>query len=285
MSLLASDRLEAFAAVAAEASFTRGGKRIGITQSAVSQRIAKLEEDLGTTLFIRARDSARLTAEGEALLRYTRAREGLEAEMLAGFAPNRGGGGVLRIGGFSSVTRSVLMPALDGLVHDGGALVLHVFSRELRELPALLRSGEADLVVIDHELNEGGFESTPLGVERNVLIESAAHPIRDGFLDHDPDDMTTERFFRLNERLHEFVGRPRSFLDDNYGILDGVARGWGRAVVSQQLVANVPGVRRVEGYAPLVTPVVLVVRQSAFRSQIEARAIDAIRAQCARDLA
>lgn len=286
MALLASDRLEAFAAVAAEASFTRGARRVGITQSAMSQRIRKLEEELGVTLFVRQRERARLTAEGEALLRYVRAREGLEAEMLRGLRsePERGAGphvGVLRVAGFSSVTRSILVPALSPLVRGSPGVVAHVFARERRDLPATLRSGEADLVVTDRELGEAGVENLHLGDEQNVLVEPrGAKPER--FLDHDPDDTITDRFARLNGL--DLRGVPRSYLDDIYGILDGVAAGWGRAVVSAHLVTGVRGLRVVPRHEPLRTAVYLHGRASRFRSAVERAAIAAIVAEFARVL-
>ncbi|MBX7197083.1 MAG: LysR family transcriptional regulator [Sandaracinaceae bacterium] len=285
--MLASDRLEAFAAVAAEGSFTRGAKRVGITQSAMSQRIRKLEEELGATLFVRLRERARLTAEGEALLRFVRAREGLEAEMLRGLRPEaeRGAGrhaGVLRVAGFSSVTRSILVPALSPLVRESPAVVAHVFARELRDLAGVLRSGEADLVVTDRELPEPGIESLHLGDEQNVLVEPRG-PCPSRFLDHDPDDTITDRFATLNGL--DLAGVPRSYLDDIYGILDGVAAGWGRAVVSAHLVRGRAGLRVVRGHEPLRTAVFLHGRASRFRSSVERAAIAAIVATFARVLA
>ncbi|MEM9188948.1 MAG: LysR family transcriptional regulator [Myxococcota bacterium] len=283
MHLLPSDRLEAFAAVAAEASFTKGALRIGITQSAISQRIAKLEEDVGVTLFLRSRDAARLTAEGEAVLRYARAREGLESELLARLGTDDPGReeltGVLRIAGFSSVTRSVIMPALSPLVARSEDLTVHAFSRELGELPHLLRSGEADLVVIDRELADAGVTSIELGTERNVLVAPRNEIVRTRcYLDHDPDDATTERFFRLNGKT--FAHEQRTYLDDIYGILDGVAQGWGRAVVSAHLIPQFPEIRRIKGYKPLLTGVFLVTRKSKYRSKLHERVIETLRANC-----
>lgn len=278
--MIASDRLEAFVAVAAEASFTKGAARIGITQSAASQRVGKLEEDLATTLFVRGRDAVRLTAEGEALLRHARACEGLEAELLASFGSESPElAGVLRIAGFSSVTRSVILPALSPLIRDARGVRVHAFSRELAELPALLRSGEADMIVLDRELVEAGFVNLELGVERNVLVEPVKKHVRNRcYLDHDPDDATTERFFRLNGRA--WNPDERAFLDDIYGILDGVSLGWGRAVVSAHLLHDYPGIRRVRGYRPLLTPIYLVLRRARYRSRLHQAAIDALRERC-----
>lgn len=283
MALLASDRLEAFAAVASEGSFTRGAKRIGVTQSAVSQRVRKLEEDLGATLFLRRRDQARLTAEGETLLRYVRAREGLEAEMLSGLGTatdaEQGHVGVVRVAGFSSVTRSILIPALAPLL-AGQNVTAHVFARELRDLPAVLRSGEADLVLTDRPSEDASIESTHVGDELNVLVE-ARRGRTDRFLDHDPDDTITERFARLNGMATRAI--RRAYLDDIYGILDGVAAGWGRAVVSAHLVPGTT-LRIVKGLTPLRTPVHLHARATRHRTALERAAIDAIVATCARVL-
>jgi DNA-binding transcriptional LysR family regulator len=286
MTFLASDRLEAFAAVATEGSFTRGAKRVGVTQSAISQRVRKLEEDLSVTLFVRRRDNACLTSEGEALLRYVRAREGLEAEMLAGLHPAHSGQagqhvGVLRVAGFSSITRSIVMPALSALVHENEGVVVHVFARELRELPGVLRSGESDLILTDRRIDEAGVESLHVGDEANVLVEPRKGRT-DRFLDHDPDDTITDRFARLNGL--ELGASRRVYLDDIYGILEGVSSGWGRAVVSLHLVSEFPKLRVIPGHEPLLTPVYLHGRASRHRTSLERAAIAAIAAACARVL-
>jgi len=50
-----------------------------------------------------------------------------------------------------------------------------------------------------------------------MLIESVRHRVRNRcYLDHDPDDLTTELFFRTNGK--SFSGEARTFLDDIYGI-------------------------------------------------------------------
>lgn len=61
-------RLRVFLTVAAELSFTRSAKALGITQPAVSQHIAELEKELGVTLFLRSRGAVSLTPEGRALI-------------------------------------------------------------------------------------------------------------------------------------------------------------------------------------------------------------------------
>ena len=47
------NRLAYFAAVVDTGSFTRAAERLGITKAVVSQQVAQLEQDLGTSLLVR----------------------------------------------------------------------------------------------------------------------------------------------------------------------------------------------------------------------------------------
>ncbi len=63
--------LECFLAVTETGSFTRAADKVTRTQSAVSQQIAKLETQIGKSLFIRGKKLT-LTSDGEILLTYAR---------------------------------------------------------------------------------------------------------------------------------------------------------------------------------------------------------------------
>jgi DNA-binding transcriptional LysR family regulator len=91
---LDADQLLAFVTVARERGFSRAARRLGRTQSAVSQAVARLEQELDARLFVRSGRTTELSAAGRALLEraerildeMARAREGLEAlhELTAG---------------------------------------------------------------------------------------------------------------------------------------------------------------------------------------------------------
>jgi DNA-binding transcriptional LysR family regulator len=57
-----------FAAIASDRSFTRAARRLGVTQSALSQTMKRLESQLGFTLLVRTTRSVAPTAAGERLL-------------------------------------------------------------------------------------------------------------------------------------------------------------------------------------------------------------------------
>ena len=61
---LSSLYLDAFVGVAKAESFSGAAKGLHITQSALSQRIKNLEDELGLTLFLRMTSGVRLTEQG-----------------------------------------------------------------------------------------------------------------------------------------------------------------------------------------------------------------------------
>jgi DNA-binding transcriptional LysR family regulator len=58
-----------FATVAEQQSFTRASEKLHIAQSAISQQIKTLEEELQVRLLLRTKRSVKLTAAGQAFLR------------------------------------------------------------------------------------------------------------------------------------------------------------------------------------------------------------------------
>src|SRR5262249_33600706 len=65
-------QLEHFLAVVEEGTFTRAAERVHRTQSAVSQNIKKLEEEIGAPLFARDLNDVSLTDAGKVLAEYAR---------------------------------------------------------------------------------------------------------------------------------------------------------------------------------------------------------------------
>lgn len=91
------DLLRAFVAVAETGGFTEASGQVGRTQSAVSQKIRRLEDSLGRRVFERTSRTVSLTADGETLLTHARRILAMnDAAVRALVAP--GPGGKLRLG-------------------------------------------------------------------------------------------------------------------------------------------------------------------------------------------
>ncbi len=280
---LSSLQLDAFHALAQTGSFTRAAARLHISQPAFSQRILNLEQELGTAVFVREKKGVRLTAAGGALLRYCQTREALEAEFLGQLNPDLPGKhtGTLRVAGFSSVNRSVILPALAGILREH-EVTLHLLTRELTELPRLLRSGEADFVILDRAIDAPNVRSVPLGNEEYVLVEGRAYRGDPIYLDHDEDDLTTHRYLQAARKPTS--GR-RQYLDDIYGLLDAVREGLGRAVLPRHLTRSERGLRILNQSVVLQSPVVLNFHEQPFYSNLHKAIVSTLEERCGRILA
>jgi DNA-binding transcriptional LysR family regulator len=269
---ISSDQLEAFAAVAREAHFSKAAGILGITQSALSLRIQKLEDSIGATLFIRGRAGVKLTDAGQELLRYSTLKSSLEADVLGRIA---GGDrsdllqGMIRIGGFSSVMRSLVLPAVSKVLAANPHVSMKLISRELDELPGALQQGEVDFLLWDRKLELEGVESVFLGNEVNVVAHAKSKKSRkDVFLDHDERDQTTLKFFREQSRSTSEM--KRIYLDDIYGIIDGVVMGMGRAVLPKHLIEQHQSLEIDKSFKAVESPVFLNYYRQPYYSRLHA---------------
>ena len=105
--------LLAFLAVARERSFTKAGKQLGISQSALSHTIRALEERLGIRLLTRTTRSVSPTAAGERLLVSVGSRfEEIEAELEALSELRDKPAGTIRITATENAAATILLPRL-----------------------------------------------------------------------------------------------------------------------------------------------------------------------------
>lgn len=94
--------IDCFLAVVEEESFTGAARRLGLTQSAISQKLMRLEDQLGLHLVDRTSRSVRISEQGERFLPY--ARRLIEAEQIAWVAAHKIAAetsGTIRLGSYS----------------------------------------------------------------------------------------------------------------------------------------------------------------------------------------
>jgi DNA-binding transcriptional LysR family regulator len=111
--------LDAFLAVARERSFTRAAAQLGVSPSALSHTIRKLEERLGVRLLTRTTRSVSATEAGERLIRAVGPHvDGIRAE-LEGLSELRDKpAGTVRITTGDHQAETILLPAFAKLLPD-----------------------------------------------------------------------------------------------------------------------------------------------------------------------
>jgi DNA-binding transcriptional LysR family regulator len=272
---LQSHHLEAFVMISRVQNFSKAAEQLHVTQSALSHRIAGLEEELGAPLFIREKKGIRLTELGEEFLRYVQMKNALEDQFLSKIKAIKGDTlkGVLRVGCYASIGRAVVLKALTPFLKNNPGVQLFFLMREMKALPELLKSGEADFIFMDYEFGKGKIISHLMGEEEYVLVESV-----DGckdqnlYLNHDEDDFMTYRFYE--KQGEKEIKIRRSYLDEIYSCIDGVAHGVGRSVLPLHLVRNDARIKIYRDYKSLKMPVYLHYFQQPVRTELEKKVIE-----------
>jgi DNA-binding transcriptional LysR family regulator len=121
--------LTVFVVVAEERSFTRAAAKLGMSQSALSQIVRRLEASLGLPLLTRTTRSVALTEAGERLLEtFAPALRSLD-ESLASLSDLRGKpAGNIRITSVEHASATILAPALAKLLPDYPDLKVEVIN-------------------------------------------------------------------------------------------------------------------------------------------------------------
>lgn len=168
--------LECFVAVAEESHFGRAAARLGMAQPPLSQRVRRLERELGVRLFERTSRQVTITEAGRLLLGEARELLARSDAFLATARRVRDGE--------TGLLRAALPPDLSG---GTVAALLADFGRrhrglelELHELPtaqqlARLAAHELDVGVVHHPCDVSGLELGPvLRRELGVLLPRGA---------------------------------------------------------------------------------------------------------------
>ena len=170
-------QLETFLAVAEEKSFSRAAARMHRTQSAVSQTISKLEDELGERLFDRSSRDGSLTDAGQVLQTYAKellnvreeARESLkELRML------HQGKLVIAANEFTS---RYLLPVLHQFHRTHPMIRIQVMRTLAREVPGQVISHQVEFGVVSFRPEDGELTSHVLYRDELALIVYPRHPL------------------------------------------------------------------------------------------------------------
>ncbi len=165
-------------AVAEHGVVTDASRILGVSQSALSRRMAQLEELFGTPLLARSPRGVTLTPIGELV-----AREGatlvqrfdrLKAEVRANLRLDLG---VVRVGGGASAVGFLLPPAIAAFQQRFPGVVFHLKEAGSRDIEAAVVNEELELGIITLPARAHGLRVTPLCNDRIVLVAGKGHPL------------------------------------------------------------------------------------------------------------
>lgn len=178
-------RLQVLCEVVSRGSFSAAAEALSYTQSAVSQSIARLEAETGTTLVVRDRRGVRPTAAGATLVGHAEAIfvqvEAAEAELEAVLGVRAGR---LRVASFPSAGATLMPLAVARFREAHPDVALTLAEGEPEEIGPRLRTGEFDLALLFEfpgvrERPGAGLRSVTLLDDPMDVALPADHPLVD----------------------------------------------------------------------------------------------------------
>jgi DNA-binding transcriptional LysR family regulator len=213
--------LAVFAAIAADRSFTRAANRLGVTQSALSQTMKRLEGQLGFRLLARTTRSVAPTAAGERLLAtLSPALAGLDDE-IAALSQARGAAiGTVRITTGKHAANALLWPMLPAFMRRHPGIEVEVCVEDgMTDVVA----GRYDAGIRLGERLEKDMIALAIGPPLRVAVVAAPAYLSDHSAPMEPADLTTHRCIAYGD-AHGGLS-PWSFARDGHAVTVRPGRG------------------------------------------------------------
>jgi len=171
-------QLEILQAIAETGSFTACGRKLHVSQSAISRQILLLEEELGEPLFLRVGRQVRMTAAAESLVQLGQ-RVFQDVRDTVGNITDRTRHlkGKLRLSGGMTVCLYVFPPLLKHLrrvhPHLDVRLTVATAERSVQEI----RGGRVDAGLLTLPVEESDLVTVPVLREELMLITTTTHQL------------------------------------------------------------------------------------------------------------
>ena len=171
-------QLEILQAIAETGSFTACGRKLNVSQSAISRQIALLEDELGEPLFLRVGRQVRMTPAAESLVQLgQRVFQDVRDTVGAITDHTRALRGTLRLAGGMTVCLYVLPPLLEHLKRVHPQLDIRVTVATATRSVAEIRAGRHDAGLLTLPVDESDLVTVPVLREELMLVTMPSHPL------------------------------------------------------------------------------------------------------------
>jgi DNA-binding transcriptional LysR family regulator len=171
-------QLEILQAIAETGSFTACGRKLHVSQSAISRQILLLEEELGEPLFLRVGRQVRMTPAAESLVQLgQRVFQDIRDSVGAITDRSRGLKGPLRLAGGMTVCLYVFPPLLKRLKRVHPQLDLRLTVATAGQSVEGIRAGRVDAGLLTLPIEESDMVTVPVLREELLLLTMPSHPL------------------------------------------------------------------------------------------------------------
>ena len=241
-------QLEILRAVAETGSFTGAGRRLHVSQSAVSRQILLLESELNEPLFWRIKRKVKITPAGEALLQLAiRVFADIKETTTSITETQEKLTGTVRLVGGMTVSLYVFPTLLREFRRSHPEVDVKVLTGPAERLLRKLRAGAADLGLLTLPVDEPDLITVPVMREEMMLVTYPSHPlakrgrvepselVRQPFVLYEPGSNTRRV---IDELFIKEKIQPRMVMEtENVEIIKAMVKsGFGITIISQQAV-------------------------------------------------
>ncbi len=242
------NRFETFMKVVEKGSFTKAADEMGYTQSAISQMIQTLENELEATLFIRSRKGIRLTPDGKQFLPYISNVRNAYRELMEKKKEMQGlESGLIRIGTFSSVSSNWLPPLIKAFKKQYPSVQFQLQQGEYTSIVNSIKDGSVDFGFVNPKAVKE-LHTIPLQEDEMLAILPVGHRLAGKErvtleeLSHEPYILLDEG--EISEPLEFFKQKQlepniQFRVHDDYTIMSMVENGLGISILPEMILRRI----------------------------------------------
>ncbi|HWK12001.1 MAG TPA: LysR family transcriptional regulator, partial [Vicinamibacterales bacterium] len=209
-------QLEVLRAIAESGSFTGAGRRLRVSQSAISRQVQLLEDEFGEPLFVRSGRQIQITPTGEALLQLSHRVFGDIRETASSIVRRQDAlAGQLTLGGGMTVCMYVFPALVSEYRRAHPDVEIKVVTGGTPRLVRKLRAAAIDLALLTLPISDRSLRVDPVWREEMLLVLPPHHRLARERRAIDPAELANEPFITFesgsNTRraIDEFFARER----------------------------------------------------------------------------
>jgi DNA-binding transcriptional LysR family regulator len=230
-------------------SFTKAAEELGYTQSAISQMVHSLEEELSTILILRSRTGITLTPDGEEFLPYIKKICNSHRELKEKMKEMEGlESGHIRIGVFSSVSCHWLPGLMKDFKLQYPAVHFELHQGDYTEISTWIKEGSVDFGFVNPKA-VSNLTTTPLKDDEMFAVLPKGH----GLAEQNEvtlKELLNEPYILLDEgdisepltifQLNNFEPNIQYRVHDDYTIMSMIEQGLGISILPKLVLHRCP---------------------------------------------
>lgn len=236
-----------FCKVIETGSFTKTAEAFGYSQSAISQTIKSLEQELGVLLLERKKDGIQLTKDGEQFFPYIQAISAAENALDQKQKEMKGlENRVIRIGTFTSVSRNILPPLMKKFKEQYPTVTFVLRQGEYTSIEKWIQEGRIDFGFVNADVVKK-VDTQVLYEDRMMAVLPKNHMLSEKE-EVSLQDLTKDPFILLDEgessvalaTFQQYGISPQIAYEvyDDYTILAMIRQGLGISVLYEKVLSG-----------------------------------------------